>query len=109
MEDPILLCAYVLGTVLRTGGIDSQDGGKIDHGSPILVLGSHKQSDDFLLRDWSRNSVLNWYLVQTSKAWLIKTKVDLSFKKSFLVLFWWKWKYKLDFQARAGQATPLLK
>ena len=37
MEDPLCLCAEVLGTVLRTGGIDSQDGGKIGHGSPIPV------------------------------------------------------------------------
>ena len=36
----IRICAEVLGTVLRTGGIDSQDDGKIDHGSPIPVFGS---------------------------------------------------------------------
>ena len=57
MEDPIRLCAEVLGTVLRTGGFDSQDGGKIGHGSPILVLGSHKQSDYFRLRGIDQETV----------------------------------------------------
>lgn len=56
MEDPLRLCAEVLGTVLRTG-IDSQDGGKIGHGSPIPVFGSHWQSDYFLLRGIDQETV----------------------------------------------------
>lgn len=60
MEDPLCLCAEVLGTVLRTGGIDSQDAWRHDWpwiADSCTVLGSHKQSDYFRLRGIDQETV----------------------------------------------------